>query len=229
MEYKYSGIEKGKSMRNNQFISLLTILLFSNAFSQGSTPSSNEVNAVQQNVQLAAPVNASTQVQGKMSSQASPKSQITPKSYTKALTGTKTRFKILMKCDSIYGAEIRSRISDLQKKLMDLMQTEREAECKKQQNNANLQKIQDNFDQLHTKDSIAYHDTSAKKIQLRKEAQTERLAVMYKMQAEEGKVYNDPELVKIRQSIADLRKQIRDTIAVIVKNDSLCLSCYKSR
>lgn len=194
---------KGKSMRIIQISCLLTILFFFNVLGQGSTT----------------PVNSPV------------RSQVRPSNQTPqmAIADAKARMEVRRKCDSTYRAEIQLRTGDLRKKLMDLVQKQQTLENNKRQNNANLRKMQDGFKKQRIKDSLAYQDTSANRMQRRKDAQNERLAAMKKWQTEQGKIYNDPELRKIRQSIVALRKQIEDSIAVIVKDDSNCLSCYKRR
>jgi hypothetical protein len=216
-------------MRSIQIISLLTMLCF-NAFGQESIAPDKIATPVQPKVQSATPVNGPANEQVKPITQTSAKPQKPLHPYPQiSKAQAAAQFELRMKCDSTFGAEIKMRTGDLQKKMMDLLRTERTTENTKRQNNSNLRKMQDNFKQFHVKDSIAYRDTSVNKMQLRKDAQNERIAAMNKMRTEEGKIYNDPELIKIRQSIADLRKQIEDTIVVIVKDDSKCLSCYKSR
>lgn len=147
----------------------------------------------------------------------------------KALAQVAAQKALHKKCDATYGEEIRKRAGDLQKKLMDLMEKERSTALKKRQNNSTIRNMQENFRTLHVKDSIAYRDTSANKIQRRKEAQAERMKAMEKMLAEQRKLDKDPDLAKIRQSIAATQKQIDDTISVIVKGDQTCLECYVRR
>jgi hypothetical protein len=216
--------EKGKSMHIIRIFILLTMLLIINAFSQGATVPAKVTEQATPKIQPTA-LDAPAQIQGKTNGLI-PAKQTGVYSYTKELDGAKARMGVRMKCDSIYGAEIKKRTVDLQKQLMDLMQKEQTTENTKRQNNSNLKKMNETCKQLRIKDSLAYRDTSVNKMKLRKDAQDEKMAAMQKMRAEEAKMYNDPELQKIRQTIVDLRKQIQDTIAVIVKDDSNCLSCY---
>jgi hypothetical protein len=159
--------------------------------------------------------------------ESTPKAKVTSFAQTD-MSQAAARFELYKKCDSIYGAEIRTRTGEFQKKMMNLMKIVRATEYKKKQSNAKLRKMGENFNQLRVKDSLAYLDTSANRMQRRKEVLAERLAAMKELGVEERRIRNDPEMIKIWRSIADLRKQIDDSVAVIVKNDTKCLSCYKA-
>jgi hypothetical protein len=132
------------------------------------------------------------------------------------------------KCDSTYGQEIRKRTGDLQKKMMDLVQKEKATATTKHKKNAKFTKMQNDFKKIKEKHAISYKDTTANGMKRRKAAELERRNAIKKLQDEERKMNNDPELLKIRQSITAIRKQIDDTISVIVK-DQTCLECYKPR
>jgi histone deacetylase complex regulatory component SIN3 len=176
-----------------------------------------------------APTKASAITPTKTSTKAHAKPQTPANPYAqKALAQSAARMALQKKCDATYGDTIRKRTGDLQKQMMDLMEKERSAASAKRKNNPTFRKMGENYKQLHVKDSLAYTDTSANRMQRRKDAQNARLDAMKKMRAEERKIEIDPELAKIRQSIAVLRKQIEDSISVIIKNDPKCLSCYTS-
>lgn len=145
-----------------------------------------------------------------------------------AIARAKARIALQKTCDSLYGKEIKARTGDLQKKMMDLVLQERATESKKYETNANFRKMHESNKLSCVKDSLAYGDTSANRMQRRKDAQNARFEAMKKMRTEEAKIRNSPELLKIRKNIAVLRKQIKDSVAVIIKDDQKCRECYIS-
>jgi hypothetical protein len=223
---------------------LLTLVIFVFAFSQQSPAPAGKVPSKTPPPEAVAAMQAHFAAKGKTTTpaksqaiapakgvatktSAKPRTQANPYAQ-KALAQASARMALQKKCDATYGDTIRKRTGDLQKQMMDLMQKERTVANTKNQKNANLRKMRESNKKLRAKDSLAYRDTTANRMQRRKDMQNERFAAMKKMRAEERKIETDPELVKIRQSIAAMRKQIEDSISVIIKNDPKCLSCYKS-